>query len=730
MLRLTSWLGLLLGAAPNPSGPTDAAPVQATFLSAVEQAAVEEPFLVGVRFRMAPGWHIYWRYPGNTGKPTVVEVLPGDTHGSEPPGYPVPRLFTGPTLAELSLGYEGEVVVPVEVVAWERPASGRLEVRSRASWLACKQACVEGSADLRVSVAVGDRAIPSAGAGALQQAVQAVPRVMGAGPSLAALGVEDGRIVVEISLPGVTGPARFLPRWFHPGACSVVSHDVLTPPSGPARARLVVQGSNCLPSVGGVVCPADGGACLELPPLAPAATTTTITLPSPVEPEPPPPADPKEGPSLWWFLLLAFLGGILLNVMPCVIPVVVPKLLHVVRSAGQVKDPGQRRAVLWRNALAYTGGVTATMLALAAVVVILRGVGAQVGWGFQFQSFWFLAFMVSLLTVLGLGMLHVFPLQGSGHHEALRDLKSHRAREPLYESFLTGLLVTFLGTPCTAPLLGPALGYAFSQPPLVVLTVFLAVALGLSFPFLVTGAWTGWTAILPTRVGPRYDKAMRAMGFLLFGTAVWLTSVVATAHGTQALTSLLWFQVILGALAWGYGSWVEEADSARTRLAKAAPLLFVATVAGVWLAPVAAGAGPSSAARDSSQTVLAWGVFSPDQVQRQQQQGRPVFIDFTADWCMNCKFNERMVLEKPETRALFDRMGVVALKGDFTLPDPVIQQWLQRFGRAGVPLYVVVPPCSGEAVALPELLTRDDLEAAVQRAGPARICDTPPSSPR
>ncbi|MBW2702176.1 MAG: hypothetical protein JRF33_15265, partial [Deltaproteobacteria bacterium] len=224
---------------------------------------------------------------------------------------------------------------------------------------------------------------------------------------------------------------------------------------------------------------------------------------------------PMEQKSLWMMLLFAFLGGLLLNVMPCVIPVVIPKMLHVVRTAQKVKDPGERRRILWSNSLAYAAGVIVTLLSLGAVVVALKQVGREVGWGFQFQNPWFLVFMVALLLVLGLGMLHVFPLQSAGHTDDLKNLRKMRRRSPLLESFLTGLLVTFLGTPCTAPMLGPALGYAFTASSGAIFLFLATVGLGLSTPFLLLGAWTGWTRILPKKVTERYDRIMRGMAFLL-----------------------------------------------------------------------------------------------------------------------------------------------------------------------------------------------------------------------
>ena len=431
-----------------------------------------------------------------------------------------------------------------------------------------------------------------------------------------------------------------------------------------------------------------------------------------------------ERESLWLMLLFAFLGGLLLNVMPCVIPVVVPKLLSVVRTAQKAGDE-ERRQVLMSNGLAYAAGVITTMLTLGVTVVVLKLVGREVGWGFQFQNPWFLLFMISLMLVLGLGMLHVYPLKSPSHADQLKSIKKQRRRKPRWESFLTGLLVTFLGTPCTAPMLGPALGYAFTAGTVEILLLMATVGLGLSAPFLLLGVWTGWTRILPTRVSERYDRLMRGMAFLLFGTGVWLLGVLASAYGADAAQGAIWFLLALALGCWVFGLLTSDADAWGKRLARLAPLALVVALFGFWVLDFPSAAALSAAKTSAGeQGLIKWVPFTEQKVQALQRGGKTVFIDFTADWCMNCKANEKMVIETEATRALMDQLAVVPVKADNTRHDPVIQRWLKRYGRAGVPMYIVLPACGTiqQAEALPEILTPGILHQALKRAGASRKC--------
>ncbi|HOX42873.1 MAG TPA: cytochrome c biogenesis protein CcdA [Myxococcota bacterium] len=709
----------------------DRHPVRAQLVADVDPAAAGEELQVGLLLEMAPGWHIYWTYPGNTGKPTQVAFRTDERLAKVlEPRFPAPRVFDAESIEELSFGYEGSVLIPAAAFVHEAPPEGgALEVRAEVSWLACKTSCVTGRAAPSLRLALAEASKPSAWAprfkGAAEQLSSPLPPSDG---WLEELGYQAGRVHLHYHLPGLARAEALVPRWTTSGACKLVAYSVVPSVEGKGFvADVELAGPACLPQAGGLLlgarAPDEPSRPFELAAHAPPAKAPGPDQARAAPGVPPGPGSPEAERPWWLLLVFAFLGGLILNVMPCVIPVVVPKLLHVVRTAQRTEDPAERRRLLWTNSVAYAAGVLATMASLGLLVVVLKAVGHEVGWGFQFQNPWFLVFMIALLLVLGLGMLHVFPLQAASHADDLKSLRQVRRASPLLESFLTGLLVTFLGTPCTAPFLGPAMGYAFTAPAYQVVLFLMTVGLGLASPFLLLGAWIGWTRILPTRVTERYDRIMRGMAFLLFATAVWLLDVLGEAYGQAAAQGVLWFALALGGLAWAYGLLVSGADRWPRRLARLAPLAALATLAG-WLlldlTPTATG-GPAGAEAASADG-LPWEPFSEGRLGELRREGKSVFVDFTAGWCMNCKANERLVIETPPIRDLVRQRGIATLKADFTRYDPVIHAWLKRHGRAGVPMYLVYPACAGdEAVrVLPEILTGNLLSEALEAAGPSR----------
>ncbi len=708
----------------------DKRPVRARLVANVATAGPGEEFQVGVLLDMAPGWHVYWAYPGNTGKPTRVKFITDRRYTRVlEPTFPRPEIFDAAQIEDLSFGYKGSVLIPANAMVIDRPPAGKTLISAEVSWLACKEACVTGGARPQLALPVSDKSRPSKLKERFERIGRRLPERLGADQAwLESLVYEKGHFRLRVVMPGLRSAEGYVPRWIPGSTCKIDEYRIVKDARGRAVAELRLHGDNCLPEAGGVVMGRlkDAAAESSPRPYALSAWAPEDERPSPAAGPPPDSTAAQattgvESKSLWLMLLFAFLGGLLLNIMPCVIPVVVPKLMHVVRTAQKTEDPAERRRLLWSNSLAYAGGVVATLMALGALVVALKLIGHEVGWGFQFQNPWFLVFMISLLIVLGLGMLHVYPLQSAGHVDDLKKLRKTRRRSPLLESFLTGLLVTFLGTPCTAPLLGPALGYAFSASTAQILLFMFTVGLGLSSPFLLLGAWTGWTRVLPTRVTERYDRVMRGMAFLLFGTAVWLTGVLADGYGSQAAMNVLWFELVLATGAWVFGLVTAESDPWRRRLLKLLPVGVLVGAFGWWMLGFQAGAHDKPH-RLQSPVGIQWQPFDEAEVAEMRKAGKTVFLDFTAEWCMNCKVNERLVIETSRTKRLLDELQVVAIKADHTRFDPVIQTWLKRWGRAGVPMYLVFPACAPDdrAALLPEILTPSRLHRALREAGPSK----------
>ncbi|NOZ85466.1 MAG: DUF255 domain-containing protein [Deltaproteobacteria bacterium] len=720
-------------------------PVKVELVTSVEKAQVGSQFRLGVLLKMDRGWHIYWTFPGNTGKPTRVSFEADRSCSAvEEPSYPAPEVYKGKSNDELSFVYNRQVLIWSDAVVFDKPESGKAEFRAKVEWLACRNSCVPGSADLALSLALGKHPAASKYKDLFEKAVEKTPRPLPLNTSLLEnLEFKNGTLSMRVKVHGLSEVTRFVPTWLQSTACMISGYSINE--SGPNTYMLNVslKGPDCLPWAGGVIeTKRKAGKGGKEPVTAyyraiahtGGAGTETTGAETPLSKEERHVSSragtKKQGESpnstkygFWLFLLLAFLGGMILNIMPCVIPVVVPKLMHLVRTANRIQDPIDRKRHLFKNALAYTAGVMLTMLAIGGIVVILRSIGVEVGWGFQFQNPYFLVFMIALLLVLGLGMLEVFPLRAGKHAEGLRKLKSYRGKSPLLESLMTGLLVTFLGTPCTAPMLGPALGYAFTRGTFEILLLLAVVGFGLSFPFLVLGVWTGWTGILPKRVSKRYDRIMRGLSFLLFATGVWLVGVLADGFGIPAATRVLWLLLGLAFAAWIFGIWAREEEGWGKRLTKLLPLLVLVFLLG-WYILDFSKQNDASRSFLSSSAGIEWTEFSEERLNALKGRNKPLFLDFTAEWCMNCKFNEKTVIETEHTRDMLKKLGFLAIKADNTRRSPVINKWLKRFGRAGVPMYLVYPPCAsdGQAAVLPEILTRGILDNALKEAAAKTYC--------
>jgi thiol:disulfide interchange protein DsbD len=394
---------------------------------------------------------------------------------------------------------------------------------------------------------------------------------------------------------------------------------------------------------------------------------------------------------------LALAGGLILNLMPCVLPVLSVKLIALLGHAEA------SRATVRRHGLAYAAGVLASFGVLAGILIALRAGGAELGWGFQLQSPLFVAALAYLFFALALGLSGLLTIGGR-----LTGLGHGLAARPGYAgSFVTGALATVAATPCTAPFMAVALGYALTQPPAGALAVFEALGLGLALPFLVLSLAPGWRRLLP-RPGPWMARLERALALPLYATVAWLVWVVSRQSGPDGVALVLAGLLLIGLAAWlRHGT--REAAPRRRRTATAVALACVAGA--LALGPLAASSPPSSRAEASGP--LRWEPFSPRRLAELRAQSTPVFVNFTAAWCITCLVNERVALHSPAVADAFARKGVVYLKADWTSKSPEIAAVLESFGRSGVPLYVVY----GRAPALaPRILPQILSEGAVIEA--------------
>jgi thiol:disulfide interchange protein DsbD len=657
-----------------------------------ELAAIrpEEAFTVALRLTMDTGWHSYWRNPGDAGGETVIEwTLPeGFTAGEIQ--WPHPRRIEAPPLA--SYGYDDEVLLLVEVhpPAELRPGE-MVTLEARADWVVCEEICLPAAADLSLTLTVVDGAArpdPTWG-GAIASARARLPVALDSW-KIEAWRVTDGFVLAVTPPDGWDG--TFQGSYFFPGASGVLAHAApqpLTEDGGAYQLWLApseyLQGP--LPRLEGVL-------------LAPPGTTwdtdaaaRAMAVDVPVTERPMVAGAPL---TLLTALLFAFVGGMLLNLMPCVFPVLSLKVLGFVSQGGA--DRGRIRA----HGFAFAAGVIASFWFLAGLLLVLRAGGTALGWGFQLQSPLFVALMAALFFLLGLSLMGAFDVGTS-----LTRLGGLLGASDGYTgSFASGVLATVVATPCIAPLMGAALGFALTQPPLPTLLVFGTLGLGMATPYLALSLAPSLLARLP-RPGPWMVTLRQLLAFPLFGTSVWLVWVFGRQTGLDGSTALLAGLTLLGFATWAWWRWRDAPRGGRRYAASR-----IAAVLGVAAAVVVTvrGIGSEPAAADE-----LWQPFSAARVAQLRAAGQPVFVDFTAAWCLTCKVNERVVLSTAEVEDAFLERNVALFIADWTSRDPEITRALERFGRSGVPLYVLYP--GGEqhgAMVLPVILTREILLQALE----------------
>ncbi len=682
--------------------------VRATLVAhAPEGVAAGKPLWLGLRIEHQPHWHTYWKNPGDSGLPTTLTwSLPAGFAAGDI-AWPTPNpLPVGPLM---NFGYEGTLLLPVQVSVPAGFQGSSLPVRLEAQWLVCKDVCIpesgEFALDLPARTAIVEHAALFDAARAatpltLPQ-VQAQAKVQGQALQVTVQGLpadwqgqhlkffpETAGVIDNAARPTASwqGGAwvALVPLSAQRSESPALLPAVLTREGATAGVQLAVQVSGAWPAAGaGAPAPAHG----------PGGTVL---------------AGGGEGPtSLVWALLLALAGGALLNLMPCVFPVL---SLKVFGFASHAQD---RRALL-AGGLAYTAGVVASFLALAGVLLALRAGGEQLGWGFQLQSPGFVAALAALFTLIGLNLAGVFEfgnlLPGSW--------AAARARHPVVDSALTGVLAVAVASPCTAPFMGASLGLAVSLPTAQALAIFAALGLGMALPYLAASAWPALARALP-RPGPWMATFKTLMAFPMFATVVWLVWVLGQQVGVDAVAGLLGALLAVAFAAWAWGLPARRPITRALWLGTSGLLLLV-TLAWAWpalqagTAPAANGAAPSQGMGTSGVIEAdGWQPWSAERVQAALASGRPVFVDFTAAWCVTCQFNKRTTLADAEVMADFKTKRVLLLRADWTRRDPAITQALAQLGRNGVPVYLLQAPGGAAPRVLSEVLSVREVREAL-----------------
>ncbi|MFC5479690.1 protein-disulfide reductase DsbD family protein [Massilia suwonensis] len=659
---------------------------RATVSLVSEHAAVSpgQTVRIGLRQRLAPHWHTYWKNPGDAGSPPNIafQLPPGASVGEI--AWPGPdRFIIGPVA---SYGYENEIVFPMSLtVPQDAKPGSRLLLEANADWVVCEKECIpeEGkfslSLPVEASARLGSDAVRAAFAIADARRPQAAPWKVASSADASALHMRvEG---AGISAQSVRSALYFPERW---GVVDHVAEQSLKVEEGVLTLTLRKgQGYTPAPSAG-LLAVTDGGGqqrwfALDLVPASvPAAADSTAAA-----------AETPASLPLWQMAAFAFLGGLILNLMPCVFPVLAIKATAVAGMSG-----GDRRAVRISSVF-YTLGVLAAFLALALVLLAVRAGGSAVGWGFQFQSPLFVAAMCWLMLAIGLNLSGVFEVGSSltGAGQELAERQGHAG------SFFTGLLAVVVATPCTAPFMGAAIGSALVAPGFVSIVVFAMMGLGLALPFLLLGMFPAVAQRLP-RPGPWMIRLRQAMAFPMYATAAWLLWVLAQQAGEAGLRLALAGTVLVGLAAWLVG--LHQQGAGRSWWPRGAALIVLAGLAGLMLnlhgaAPAAA---PGGAQAKNTEP------YSAERLASLRAEGKPVFVNMSAAWCITCLVNERTTLSTAAVQQAMREHGVVYMKGDWTNRDPAITAFLRSFQRDGLPFYVFYAP-GKEPTVLPPVLTQE-----------------------
>jgi DsbC/DsbD-like thiol-disulfide interchange protein/cytochrome c biogenesis protein CcdA len=680
---ILAFFALLIGGLCSPAQAAQSAVAatltnEVSLVSDVDSVAPGQPFRIGLLFGLGQDWHIYWTNPGDAGAaPTLSVTLPqGGSAG--PIQWPVPKVLNDGSVT--SYVYSRKMVpvlLPITVMPAKTLAVGSAyTIRGAASWLVCKDICVPGEADFTLTLPVAAKPAPSPQAPLFAAVDRHLPTALHWPAWIAA----DGTLSIDGT--GVTHNGDLTTAYFFPLQSGVINEDYDQPLKiHHGRLMLTLKPGSAFSAAQ----PLTGLLALTMKDGSEAAAMISA------RPGNPPPlvrTGSRFGvvfgimTSLGFVTLLAgaVLGGLILNLMPCVFPVLAMKAAHLAQI------PGANAGAARRSGLAYGAGVLASFAALGGVLLALREGGNLAGWGFQFQSPFFVLAMIWLLFAVGLSFSGILVIGGRWMGVG----QSLAGRGGVVGSFFTGVLAAIVATPCTTPFMGAAVAAALAGPPLPGIIIFLALGLGLALPLVVISLVPGLARIIP-RPGPWMDILHQALAFPVYASVLWLVWV-ASREGGPALLLAAGF----GLLLISFAAWVGRLGG------RVAPI--VAALAMIGLIPVfwsARGARP-----DAAHSVAAGGEpFSTARLAALEAAGKPAFVDLTAAWCVTCLVNERVALDQAAVQAGFRRAGVTYLVGDWTRGDPDITSYLRDNGRDGVPLYVFYPAGGGPPVTLPQLLT-------------------------
>lgn len=665
--------------------------VRADWVSEGQSIQPGTPFALGLRIRHRPHWHTYWPNPGEFGYATTVEWdLPeGFVAGEIQWPYPEWIRSQGLTI----FAYAGEVMAVVEITP---PATldpgAAVQIGGTLSWLECEDTCIPGGGEMSITLPVSAEP-PALNPDAVEAFAQARKRLpVALADWTATYAVAGNDMLVHLQPPSADLPIpdslTYFPR---PEGLFNLSNafDIVVAADGVhITGRLNPAHEDIPPVVNGLLV-ADGGVWPTTG--SPRAIAFEAVA---IGPGGGPGPAAGTGRGLFLVIIGAFVGGLILNLMPCVFPVISLKILGFVNIAQE--DPQK----VWRHGLVFAAGVMVSFWALAALLLVLKSSFPSIGWGFQLAEPLVVIGMTALFFLLALNLFGVFELGTSltGVGAAAQ------ARQTWLGTFLSGVLATVVATPCTAPFMGAAVGVALTQPAAIAMAIFTSLGLGMAMPYLLLSRFPAWLKLIP-RPGPWMESLKQFLGFLMMGFACYLIWILADLRGTEGLSRLLVGLLVLGLGAWIHGRWGAISRGRPTRIAAAMTSL------GLLLGGLAVAV--------SSPPESPWIDYSPELVAGLRGKGKPVFVDFTASWCLTCQANKKLTLNTQTVQDRFHELGVTLVKADWTRQQEPITSALAAFGRSGVPLYLLygrdpeAPP-----TILPEILTPgivlDALESLAQ----------------
>lgn len=604
--------------------------VHASLISNSTAVVPGQKFRLGIELKMQPGWHTYYKESGEAGMPTKVEwTLPAGFKSSE---FMWERPHKMEDSGIITYGYNEHTVMAAEIEVPATVTAKTIEFKAKVKWLACKDACVPGSADLKLTLPV----------------------------------------VASASEAKAENKEAFAPVNFNGPASEAIGE------GGKAAATSKKDGTEVQPSTN----------------LSENKNQDTAG-------------------GLLAYLGFAFIGGFILNFMPCVLPVISIKIFSLVQQAGD--DPKK----VFQHGLTFAAGILMSFLALGGLVIALQGAGQKIGWGFQFQYPIFIMGMASVVTVFALSMFGVFYIDLGGQKE----IDKLASSEGLTGTFFKGVLATVLSTPCTAPFLGTALGFAFAQPWWEILAIFSTIAIGMASPYLVLAMKPNWMKFMP-KPGTWMERFKESLGFLLLATTVWLISVLTGLVDPDAVVAAVSFLLVLSLCSWIVGSFINLSSSTQRKFTVWA-IAIAFGAAGYWffIKPFPELLGTKATiglTKAPPKDGIQWQKFTQSDLDKLLSENKTVFIDFTAKWCLTCKANEATIIDTAPVRDKFKALNVVPLKADWTAQDPEISDLLRSFGRSGVPVYVIYAAGSKTPVVLPEALNQQIVLEALDKAGPSK----------